>query len=307
MRQPLFSVSPPGALLEPYVRRFMCTDFDRADTVEVAATPNGAIYIGWIFAGSTRALVDGQLHADVEAPCVHFAGQILTQDIRVTYSGRYGHLLAECTATGFYELTGIDGAVTVGRAMRLTDFDLPRLEPLCRLETLPVPHAAAGEDRASERLELFRAALEALIPTVRAAPRTLRRGVAMIDENLGMLPIVEIVRKLGVSRQHFDRLFRRIIGIPPKKYASILMVNRAMELLLEDAEASDAQVAVGAGFWDQAHLIRTMRKIVRETPRSLLEHNQTLLPEAVRRLREEASVRLAQSNGKRPTGGDAEV
>jgi transcriptional regulator GlxA family with amidase domain len=122
-----------------------------------------------------------------------------------------------------------------------------------------------------------------------------------------MLPIVEIVRKLGVSRQHFDRLFRRSIGIPPKKYASILMVNRAMELLLEDAEASDAQVAVGAGFWDQAHLIRTMRKIVRETPRSLLEHNQTLLPEAVRRLREEASVRLAQSNGKRPTGGDAEV
>lgn len=64
----------------------------------------------------------------------------------------------------------------------------------------------------------------------------------------------------GVSRYHFIRVFRRIVGVPPHAYLVQLRVNRAQMMLATGS--SVAHVAYACGFSDQSHLTRTFRKVV---------------------------------------------
>ncbi|MGL5908763.1 MAG: helix-turn-helix transcriptional regulator, partial [Phycicoccus sp.] len=61
------------------------------------------------------------------------------------------------------------------------------------------------------------------------------------------------------------RAFRRHTGTTPHRYLTGLRVQRAKDLLIGDQPI--AQVAVSAGFSDQAHLTRVFKQHVHVTPR----------------------------------------
>ena len=68
----------------------------------------------------------------------------------------------------------------------------------------------------------------------------------------------------GLSPFHLCRAFRREFGLPPHRYQTQLRVERAKVLLRQGMPA--AQVAVEAGFSDQAHLTRQFKQQVGVTP-----------------------------------------
>jgi AraC-like DNA-binding protein len=68
----------------------------------------------------------------------------------------------------------------------------------------------------------------------------------------------------GLSRFHLLRSFRRQYGLAPHAFQLQLRVQRAKQMLFEGAAAKDT--AVECGFFDQAHLTRTMRRYVGVTP-----------------------------------------
>lgn len=63
---------------------------------------------------------------------------------------------------------------------------------------------------------------------------------------------------------HLVRAFTRAYGIAPHQYLTSRRVGRARRLLLDGIAAGE--VAVSAGFYDQAHLTRHFRKLVGVTP-----------------------------------------
>ncbi|MBL8740886.1 MAG: AraC family transcriptional regulator [Myxococcales bacterium] len=79
-----------------------------------------------------------------------------------------------------------------------------------------------------------------------------------------------VAHDLGVSERHLRRVFRDVVGLSPKTFASLARFRRAIRVARDNASASWASVAATAGYYDQAHLIAEFRAIAGVTPRSLL-------------------------------------
>jgi AraC-like DNA-binding protein len=74
----------------------------------------------------------------------------------------------------------------------------------------------------------------------------------------------EAASQLGRSPEHLTRSFTRRFGMPPHQYLTGRRVDLARRLLL--AGQAPAEVAIAAGFFDQAHLNRHFKRYLATTP-----------------------------------------
>jgi AraC family transcriptional regulator len=96
-------------------------------------------------------------------------------------------------------------------------------------------------------------------------PAWLERARAAIHDAPKLLQISEAAGEGGVNPTHLSRMFRRFYGMPPSIYRRRVLLARAASALVR-SQAPLAQVAVQAGFFDQAHLSRVMRAETGLTP-----------------------------------------
>ena len=82
----------------------------------------------------------------------------------------------------------------------------------------------------------------------------------------GCMPVGELTEQLGWSRKRIATRFREEVGLPPKTAARLLRFERAKTLLERGNRPSLAEVALDAGFYDQAHLSNEFRRIAGVTP-----------------------------------------
>jgi len=74
----------------------------------------------------------------------------------------------------------------------------------------------------------------------------------------------EVARDLGWNKTHLIRSFTTEFGIPPHRYLIGRRLEEARRRLLDGQ--TPAEVAVGVGFYDQAHLTRHFRTYLSTTP-----------------------------------------
>jgi len=77
--------------------------------------------------------------------------------------------------------------------------------------------------------------------------------------------IHNIQRQTGYSSRHFIELFRSAVGLTPKHYCRLRRFSSVLTQLA-DRQTSLAQVALSAGYADQAHLSREFRKLAGISP-----------------------------------------
>jgi AraC-like DNA-binding protein len=85
----------------------------------------------------------------------------------------------------------------------------------------------------------------------------------------GRTGIAALARDLGWSRRHLTERFRAEVGLPPKAYARILRFQRARELIAKGGRGTLGQIAIEAGYYDQAHLNRDFRELAGRPPTQL--------------------------------------
>ena len=102
----------------------------------------------------------------------------------------------------------------------------------------------------------------------RHSPQWLDRVVEFLYEEFpNAPPIRELAQIAGISPTHFARGFRLATGYTSGEFIRGRRVARALERL-ERGEASGSQIAADAGFSDESHMIRTVRKAIFGTPGS---------------------------------------
>jgi AraC-like DNA-binding protein len=92
-------------------------------------------------------------------------------------------------------------------------------------------------------------------------------ALRLIVRARGQMQMVELARRLDVSRRQLERSFLRDLGIGPKMYARIVRLNTVLARLDEVERASAVDVALQAGYFDQAHLLRDFRLLAGRSPR----------------------------------------
>lgn len=85
-----------------------------------------------------------------------------------------------------------------------------------------------------------------------------------------------VAGELGVSERHLRRVFLERTGLRPKTFAKLARFRRAVEAARGERAERWAEIAVTAGYYDQAHLIAEFRAIGGMTPRALLAELRTV-------------------------------
>jgi AraC family transcriptional regulator len=105
-------------------------------------------------------------------------------------------------------------------------------------------------------------------PRHMAQPR-FQQVLDYIDSHLADdILLAALAQTVNVSPSHFAALFKQQTGVAPYQYILNQRVQRAKELLLR-SDLTVAQVAAEVGFYDQSHLTRHMRRMLKITPAAL--------------------------------------
>jgi transcriptional regulator GlxA family with amidase domain len=83
--------------------------------------------------------------------------------------------------------------------------------------------------------------------------------VRLVMRSRGSQRIDEIARVLGFTRRRLERVCARGLGIRPKLFARIVRLNAVLAGLEAAEHASAVDLALDAGYFDQAHLLRDFR------------------------------------------------
>ena len=97
----------------------------------------------------------------------------------------------------------------------------------------------------------------------------LKRATDYVGDNLaGDLTLAKLSRVANISPYHFSRLFKGSIGLSPHQYVIRERVERAKELLM-GTDLPLHEVAAVAGFADQSHMGRHLKRLLGISPTRL--------------------------------------
>jgi AraC-like DNA-binding protein len=92
-----------------------------------------------------------------------------------------------------------------------------------------------------------------------------QHAMQKIRASSGELRIKDLVASLPISRDPFEKKFRRIVGTSPKQFASIVRLRNLIDQYSGDHTFTD--VAHRAGYYDQAHFIKDFQSFTGKTPK----------------------------------------
>jgi AraC-like DNA-binding protein len=102
-------------------------------------------------------------------------------------------------------------------------------------------------------------AIDAWIRSIEPNPRT---GAAV--NLLASRSVDQVAAALGISGRHLQRLLLTEVGLPPKVYQQVVRLQRFVRAI--DAGAQLTAAAAAAGYADQPHLTRDVRRFCGITP-----------------------------------------
>ncbi len=112
---------------------------------------------------------------------------------------------------------------------------------------------------------------------LRATPTVAGRAMDLVRRAHGAANVGGIADRIGVSPRYLRRVVDRDAGISLKAYARTVRLLHA--ITTADAQPDDgvswAAVAAGAGYYDQAHLIRECQALCGLTPVEVLRERRT--------------------------------
>jgi len=83
-----------------------------------------------------------------------------------------------------------------------------------------------------------------------------------------------IAREAGLSRRRFTQLFREQIGLTPKLFCRVQRFQTALKQIGSGASVDWAQLALTAGYYDQAHLAHEFQDFSGLSPSAYLVSNR---------------------------------
>ncbi len=182
----------------------------------------------------------------------------------------------------------IEGPVTlVGASLTPAGWQALANLPADELHDRPIPAAAVFSADQITELEMGMAALssggatpeglcEQLAAVIAAAPFALRADhVALVEAITRWLgsgfdpPLAALHDSVAVSPRQLQRISRRFFGVAPAQALKRHRAIRAAMLLAHPALSETLRQEMLASYFDQAHLIRDIRRYTGRTPRQL--------------------------------------
>jgi AraC family transcriptional regulator len=98
------------------------------------------------------------------------------------------------------------------------------------------------------------------------APWQLREAVRYVELHLcEPIALASLAERVGLSRYHFCRAFKRSLGLPPRHYQRRRRIEHAMRLLAQSA-ASVTDIGVAIGYRETSSFTAAFHQLTGLTP-----------------------------------------
>lgn len=94
-------------------------------------------------------------------------------------------------------------------------------------------------------------------------------AIRLIKARRGTMSIKELLVRIPLSIDAFEKRFRRLTGATPKQFSYIVRMNSIIEQM--SGTKSLAEIALDAGYYDQAHFTKDFKTFTGQTPREFLQ------------------------------------
>lgn len=268
----------PVHALRPYVHRFWTGRFGsrHGGTLSQRVLPSGFVEL-------IVHLTD--LHCDLpvaaewrQSPDYTLIG-LQTGPYEVRFAGEVEVFAIRFKPAGFYTLFGVPVGGLVDTHEDLLAVLGPRFDAF--VARLREEGDVAGRLRLAERYLLQAAGARDVTYTNHAAE--------LIRVSGGTLRVSDLSERLGISRRQLERAFKHALGLTPKRYLQIARLNVVWNLMRGGDHHGLADIAYRAGYSDQAHLTRDMKRLIGVQPARFLAEQGAYSVSAVSALPDPAS------------------
>ncbi|MEQ8524670.1 helix-turn-helix transcriptional regulator [Gracilimonas sp.] len=103
-------------------------------------------------------------------------------------------------------------------------------------------------------------------------PIPINYAIDLILKKSGNIDIKKLSSQTGYSLRHLERKFQAVIGIDPKKYASIVRFRKAL-YMVKNTNLSLLEIAFSTGYYDHPHLTKEIKNHSFHTPSKIRTEN----------------------------------
>lgn len=246
----------PSATLKPYINHFVISENEMPNTYKVL--PSTGLVIGFQYKGQL-AIVDLKGQNKLESAGI--TGISRSHKI-FRNTTAIGTVLVYFTETGFTHFCKIPANELFNTSIGLNEIfersEVNKLEEQLFFAQTDTQRIAAVESFLCYRLN---SSTPDLLVTA---------AVELIKETRGTLSVTELSERLCTSISPLEKRFRKIVGVTPKKFASIIKLNHVVERLNQNRPLHE--ICYENHFFDQAHFNKAFKTFSGETPKSFRHH-----------------------------------
>ena len=240
----------PGDSLKPYIRSMMI--IESKSGMENSILPDTSIVAAFRLKGTVQDKAQDQDH---RLPPLVFSG-LRKQPRIIHYAPDTATLLVNFTEGGAAPFFKTPMHEVFGQNIPLDDL-LPRAELAMVFDQLAA--STSHSQRIAYIEQFFKTRLTEPAPDLLIAA-----AVRRIRQENGQVKISQLIRDLHISKDPFEKRFRKLIGASPKQFASIVRFNHTIDHYHE--KKSLTEVALEAGYYDQSHFIHDFKLFTGATP-----------------------------------------
>lgn len=133
--------------------------------------------------------------------------------------------------------------------------------------------ALAVAKRIPQLVRRFDRLMLTLLDMRRGQPLLANAAVRAIEGARGQLSLNVLSETLGVSGRHLRSVFKKTVGLSPKRYARIVRLTETVRAVDKGYAHGWAQLAVSSGYYDQSHMIDDFQELVGESPDAFISRS----------------------------------
>lgn len=240
----------PAAILKPYVKAYLLIESEAGMTNHIL--PDTNLVMTFRYKGNVTWDEVNNQHS---VPAIALSGIRKTARI-IRYEKNTANFLVifrEAEASAFFDLPLhelSDLSITAGQLLTAG-----------RVNNVAEKLAAATDNR--QRIHTVEQFLLSLLKQ-KQPDLVVQEAIRKIRLSGGNIVIKELLSDLPVSRDPFEKRFRKLTGTSPKQFAGII---RLRSLIQHYSPAQTlTSIAHSAGYFDQAHFIKDFRVFTGKTP-----------------------------------------
>lgn len=250
----------PRPELQPYIAALWVfeSDVGMPRAQQSIAAPNGCPKLIIPYENTLESIANGRYQVTREQG-LYFSGNRDSSTLVYSCPRRTGFIGIEFAPHGAFPIFGIPMQETID-----THLDS---EVVFGRWGREVREALRNLEGVSHKLKYIQEQL--VVPLQR---KQLQNGVVdfcvrTLELSDGLVPVKELERKTGFTRQHLDQLFKRHVGLPPKTLAAIFRFQKFYRKWARGLAFEALKEELYGFYYDQSHFTKEFKRMTGYSPR----------------------------------------